>query len=143
MVCRKMYQISGKVIKFIENTMENWEVELTAGGKTFTEIKIQRGIFQGDGLLPLLFFIAMMPLKCTGVYKLYKSLEKINHLMYLDAIKQFAKNEKELETLIQAVRIHSEDVGLEFVKEKCVMLIMKSGKRHMTEGKNYRIKIKS
>ena len=51
--------------------------------------------------------------KCTGGYKLTKSQEKINHLMYMNEIKQFTKNEKELETLIQAVRIYSEDIGME------------------------------
>ena len=42
------------------------------------------------------------------------------------------KNKKELETLIHAVRIYSQDIGIEF--EKCAMLVMKSGKRHMTDG---------
>ena len=56
----------------------------------------------------------MMPInyllrKCTGEYKLSKSQEKIDHLMNTDDIKLFAKNEKELETLIQAVRIYSMD----------------------------------
>ena len=43
------------------------------------------------------------------------------------------KNEKESETLIQAVRICSDDRKIEFGKEKYAMLIMKSGKRQMTE----------
>ena len=85
--------------------MKNWRVELTAGGKSLAEKKIQRGIFQGDELSALLFIIAMMPLnhilrKCTARYKLRRLQEKINHLMYMDDIKLFAKNEKELETLI-------------------------------------------
>ena len=46
----------------------------------------------------------------------------------------FAKNEKELVTLIQAVSIFSQDRGMQFAIEKCAMLIMKSGKRHGTEG---------
>ena len=46
----------------------------------------------------------------------------------------FAKNEKELETLIQVVRIYSDETGIEFDIEKCAMLIMKSGKRQMMEG---------
>ena len=54
--------------------------------------------------------------------------------MYMDDIKLFAKNEKELETLIHAVRIYSQDVGMEFGLEKCAMLVMKSGKRYMTDG---------
>ncbi len=43
------------------------------------------------------------------------------------------KNENELETLIHAVRIYSQDVGMEFGIENCAMLVMKSGKRRMTE----------
>ena len=54
--------------------------------------------------------------------------------MYMDDIKLFVKNEKELETLIHAVIIYSQDVGMEFGIEKCAMLVMKSGKRHMTHG---------
>ena len=37
----KMYKISGEVIKFIENIIENWSVELTTGRKSFAEVKIQ------------------------------------------------------------------------------------------------------
>ena len=47
--------------------------------------------------------------------------------MYMDDIKLFAKNEKELETLIHAVRIYCQDIGMGFGIEKCVMLVMKSG----------------
>ena len=53
--CFKIYKISDKVLKFIENTVENWRVELTAGGKSLAVLKIQRGIFQGDVLSLLLF----------------------------------------------------------------------------------------
>ena len=72
--------------------------------------------------------------KGTAGYKLSSLQEKINHLMYMDDIKLFAKNEKELETLIHAVRICSQDIGMEFGIEKCAMLVMKSGKRHLTDG---------
>ena len=72
--------------------------------------------------------------KCTVGYKLNRSQEKINYLMYIDDIKLFAKNEKELETLIHAVRIYNQNIGMEFGIEKCAMLVMKSGKRHMTDG---------
>ena len=97
-------RILDKVIKFIEKTMETRRVELTAEGKSSAEVKIQRGIFQGDAQSPLLFVITMVPrnhilLKCSGGYKPSKSQENINHLMHRDDIKLFAKNEKELETL--------------------------------------------
>ena len=54
--------------------------------------------------------------------------------MYMDDIKLFAKNEKEPETLIHAVRIYTQDIEMEFGIEKCALLVMKSGKRHQTDG---------
>ena len=71
--------------------------------------------------------------KCTGGYKLHDRRKK-QQPNVIDDIKQFAKNDKELETLIQAVRIYSEDIGMELSIEKCAMLIMKSGKQQMAEG---------
>ena len=37
----------------------------------------------------------------------------------MDDIKLFAKKEKELETLKHAVRIYSQDIGMEYSIEKC------------------------
>ena len=54
--------------------------------------------------------------------------------MYMGDIKLFSKNEKELETLIQTVRLYIQDIGIEFGIVKCAMLVMKSRKWHMTEG---------
>ena len=45
----------------------------------------------------------------------------------------FAKNEKEQKTLIQIIRIYSQDIGMEFDTGKCAMLVMKNGKRETTE----------
>ena len=53
----------------------------------------------------------------TAGYKLSESQEKINHLLYIDDIKLFAKNEKELEILIHAVRIYNQELGMEFAIE--------------------------
>ena len=79
--------------------MKTWRNELMAGGKSLAERNIQRVIFQGDALSPIIFIIAMMPLnhilrKCTAGYKLSRTREKINHLMYMDDIKIFAKMKK-------------------------------------------------
>ena len=119
----KMYKISDEILNFIDKTMKTRRVELTAGGRSSAEAKIQRGIFQGDAQSPLLFIIAVMPLnhilrKCTAGYKLSRSQEKVNHLMCMDDIKLFAKNEKELENLIHTIRICSQDIGMEFGIEK-------------------------
>ena len=75
--------------------------------------------------------------KYIGGYKLTKSQEKFNHLMNMDDIKLFVKKKntnKKLETQIHAVRIYSQDIGMEFPTQKCVLLIMRSGKRQMMGG---------
>ena len=94
-----MYKISEEVINLFNKTMKNWKVELTARGRSLADAKAQKSIFQREALSPLLFIIAMMPLnhilrKCTAAYKLSKSQEKLNHLMYMDDIKLFVKIEK-------------------------------------------------
>ena len=126
--CLKMYKISREVIHFIDKTMRTWRVELTAGGRSLAEAKIQRGIFQGDALSPLLFIIAMIPInhilrKSIAGYKLCRLLAS-NYLQ---------KMKKKMEILIHALRIYSQDIGMEFDIEKCAMLVMKSGKRHLTD----------
>ena len=76
----KTNEISEKVIKFIKNSMKRWRVELTAGRKSFAEGEIQRVIFQGNVLIPLIFVHVMNHIlrKCADGYKLYKTQEKIN-----------------------------------------------------------------
>ena len=58
--------------------MKSMKIELTVEGKTLAERKIQRRIFMGDALSPLLFVIELMPLsyilrKYIGGNKLTKS----------------------------------------------------------------------
>ena len=108
-------------------------MELTVGERSLAKAKNQRGIFKGNALLPLLITITMMPLNqilrnCTAGYK---SQKKINYLLYKDDIKLFAKNEKELDSLIHTIRIYSQGIGMEFGIEQCAMLVMKSGKGHL------------
>ena len=86
----------------------------------------------------LYMVIAMIPLNrilrtFSGGYNLHKSEEKNQPPKYIDDI-LFAKNEKDLEKLIQAERIFNEDTVMAFSIEKCAILIMKSGKQQMTEG---------
>ena len=66
-----MYKIPNEVKQFIDKIMETWKVELTPREISKAEVYIQRGIFQGDALSPLLFAIVMMSLnaifrKCTS-----------------------------------------------------------------------------
>ena len=58
------FKISNKIIKFITKAMKKWKMELVAGGKTLSEVKILWDITKGDTLTLLLLVIAMMSLNC-------------------------------------------------------------------------------
>lgn len=67
------------------SSMSNWETELTSGGETLGKVKIIRGIFQGDSLLPLLFDISLISLtfilrQVKASYEFGKSGPYVNHL---------------------------------------------------------------
>ena len=72
--------------------------------------------------------------KCTEGYTFLKTQEKVNYHMSIDDIKLFAKNEKDLKTRIQTIRIYSQNIGKEFDCEKCTKLTIKTVKRELTEG---------
>ena len=97
---------------------------------TTSDIHFKRGIFQGDSLSPLLFCIALIPianlLKRANVgYKVGKT--KINHLLYIDDLKIYAKDESEMCRCKDLVREFSNDIGMEFGLEKCAVLHLKKG----------------
>jgi hypothetical protein len=85
--------------------MEKWSTKLQL--KTSQElmqsriIKINRGIFQGDSMSPLIFCLALIPLtheinrsKCG--YQVYGTERKIYHLLYVDDLKLIGRSEEEL-----------------------------------------------
>ena len=53
--------------------------------------------------------------------------------MYMDKIKLFSRNEKELKTPVQIIRIYSKGIVIKFGIEKCATIIMRTGKRQITE----------
>ena len=118
--------------------MKSWRVELTCGSETLGEVSIKRGIFQGDALSPFLFVIAIIPLTyilraANSGYE-FRTGETINHLLFMDHLKLYSKSEKALDSLIQTARIFSEDIGMQFGIDNCVMLVMKKGEIVKSDG---------
>ena len=99
---------------------------LFSGNSKLGEVGIKRGIFQGDSLSPLVFVLALTPLslilrKGKAAYEFSESKEKINHLLFMDYLKLYSRSEKGLDSLVETVRVFSEDIGIEFGIEKCAM----------------------
>ena len=131
--CLDLFGVAENIKSLLVKSMEKWKVMLCSGNSDLGEIEIKRGIFQGDSLSPLMFVLALIPLslilrKENAAYEFSKSKEKINHILFMDDLKFYSRSEKGLHSLVQTVRIFSEDIGMEFVTEKCAMFVMKKGK---------------
>jgi len=134
-----MVGVAGNVRMLLKGSMTNWKTVLTANNKVLGEVDINRGIFQGDSLSPLIFVIAMIPLSILlkreklGYFFGDDGL-LINHLLFMDDLKLFGRSKCELEALVEVVSVYSRDIGMEFGLEKCAVLEMKRGERVECEG---------
>ena len=54
--------------------------------------------------------------------------------MFMDDIKLFRRGTKEIDTLVQTIRIFSGDIRMEFGIEKCALVNIQRGKVTRTEG---------
>ena len=139
--CLEIFKISPMVTNFLRSSMNLWKTNLilshSNGTLSSRDLRIKRGIFQGDSLSPLLFCMALMPLSQllndTGYgYKIHK--QKINHLFYMDDLKLYATNAGELEGLLKTVKAFSDDIGMEFGLDKCAKASFNRGKLVKTEN---------
>ena len=115
--------------------MKNWKKRLTlkheSGNFMSDNINIKRGIFQGDSLSPLLFCISLVPLLLelnSSGYGYKNRTEQITHLLYMDYLKLYAKDDGELEGLLRIVKGFSDNIGIEFGLSKCVKATFERGK---------------
>ena len=147
--CMELYKVSDNVRGFLENQMSKWETDITLqhvnGSIQIPGVKIQRGIYQGDSLSPLLFCMTIDPLskilkrKNIG-YNLGKvrgernAQELISHLLFMDDLKLYADSDEKLNELVQTVHNFSKDICMEFGLDKCSKCTIRTGKRVAAEN---------
>ncbi|CAI9715280.1 Hypothetical predicted protein [Octopus vulgaris] len=126
---------------FLSVSMRSWRTTLTLNSDDESlnagDVKISCGIFQGDSLSPLLFCLAVIPLSklLIDAQYGYKMLdENINHIIYMDGLKLFAKNDQQLKGLLTIVKQFSDDIRLQFGLNKCAKATFI--KEKMTETSN-------
>ena len=76
--------------------MKRWKLLLNSNGLDLCEVDVNRGIFQGDSLSPLIFVICMIPLSLLlrnvkASYEWVRKEFRLNHLLYMDDLKLFGK----------------------------------------------------
>ena len=134
----KMVGIAGNIVNLFENGKEKWRAELIACNESLGEVDIRTEIFQRDSFSPLLFVLVLLPLSIilneTDLRYVTSRNHKLNHLLFMDDLKLYAKSGRKLDSLIQIVRIFSDNVEMVFGLEKCAVLVLKRGKMIRTEG---------
>ncbi|XP_064292512.1 uncharacterized protein LOC135310067 [Plodia interpunctella] len=134
-----IYKIDPKIVLFLQNIMPNWKTSLcltTQNSKvTSREITIKKGIYQGDSLSPLWFCLALNPLSHllnglrVGYSLKHDNTEtNIDHLIYMDDIKLYAKTKKDIDKLIETTAKFSNDINMKFGLDKCRTLHIIKGK---------------
>ena len=83
------------------------------------EVDIRRAIFQGNSLFPLLLVLCMVPMtwllaRAKAGFEWGNKGFKLNHLLFMDDLKLFAKSKNQIDSLVQTVHIFSEDIGMQF-----------------------------
>ena len=136
-----LYKISPVISQFLKSAMEKWDTRLLLshqnGNLESSYLKIKRGIFQGDSLSPLLFCLCLTPLSnelnnTDSGYKVYD--RKVNHLFYMDDLKLFARNDRDLEGLLAIVKQFSDDICMEFGLDKCAKATFHRGRIRKTSN---------
>ena len=114
----ELYKISPRISNFLRTSMTKWQTRLLLSHNNGTlksdPIKLKRGDFQGDSLSPLLFCLALIPLsnKLNNTNYGYQIFDPtINYLFYMDDLKLFAKNDQDLEGLLNTVKEFSSDIA--------------------------------
>ena len=142
--CLELYKVDDTLREFLQHHMSSWKTDITLrhseGEIHMPDVKIKRGIFQGDSLSPLLFCLTIDPLS-----KLLKSKnigynvgkirgnnavkQVINHLLFMDDLKLYADSDENLNTLVQTVHQFSKDIHMDFGLDKCAKCTIRTGKK--------------
>ena len=132
-----MFRIAENVKTFIESSMESCKT--SSGGKCGTSEYKKRYFLKEIVYLLCHFVICMIPLsfvlrKVKAGYEFRGKQLKINHLLFVDDLNLFEKNDEQINPLVKTVHIFSKDIGMEFGKKKCGLFVMKKGKIVESDG---------
>jgi len=134
----EMTKAHPSLCRFVKCSMQLWKTDLTVNGNDLSTINIRCGIFQGDTFSPLLFILSLIPLSSllrdTSIGSKLTSGYVINHLLYMDDLKFYAKSEEGIQSLVNTVNIFSSDIGMSFGIAKCAHLGIHRGSIKSLEG---------
>ena len=136
------------IVNACKNMMEHLSTVIQLRGNTDTiitsEIKIRRGIYQGDAFSPLLFCVGLIPLSkrlnnMNNGYDIKAGHKQLTHLLYMDDLKLFSSSDEKLQNQLKTVKEFSDDIGMKFGLDKCAKVTFTAGK--YSHGENMEIDV--
>ena len=89
----------------------------------------------------MLFVVVLIPLSIilneTDLGYVTSRNQKLDHLLFMDDLKLYAKSKREMDLLIQTVTIFSDDVEMVFDLEKYTVLVLKRKRWFKQKELNY------
>lgn len=130
------------IINFCKELMKTWKTQMVLISPnetiTTTEIKIKRGIYQGDSLSPLMFCLGLAPLSTilnnTGLGYVTQEKHRISHLLYMDDLKLFSQSKAQLRHLITKTQEFTKDINMQFGIDKCAIAYIRAGQLQEMEN---------
>ena len=135
----ELAKVPEKVITAIKTLMKkcstNVNIQSEATSIESQPVQYLREIFQGDSPSVLLFMLSVNPLSyLLNKLQGYRTSENGNrnqnilHLFFVDDLKLFATNIKQIKLLLDQVTQFSNDIGIKFGQSKCSCMVVERGK---------------
>lgn len=123
-----IFSIADNIRELISFCMKKWKVNLYSVDTHLGKVDLRRRIFHAVYLAPLIFVLSLIPssiiLRKAKAGITSEIWGKNNHLFYLEDLKHFSVNEKELDSSIITLKLFSKYIETEIGIGKCALWIM-------------------
>ena len=100
-----MFGIAENLRTFLQKSMQQWRLSLTANGEDLREVNVKRGDIPGRQSITIVLYVVPLSLilkKVNACYKWEKKEYKLNHL-FMDDLKLYAMSEEQKNTLVRTM----------------------------------------
>ncbi|GJQ79251.1 hypothetical protein Trydic_g5495 [Trypoxylus dichotomus] len=139
-------KVHSGILAVVRELIARCRTTVAVGGRRTEErtqlISYKRGIFQGDSLSPPLFCLVLLPLSLAlrggcgyMAGKPNNCKHKVTHLLYMDDLKIYAKNQHDLQKMLNVTQEYIHNTGMTFNANKCATYHLERG-RSVMEGES-------
>ena len=138
------------IVRYVEQAGSKWRtsINLQVNRKTHTssEVPIEKGIFQGDTLIPLLFVVSIITVSLLinrmnlgymfGAPKQRKLDKMITHLLFMDDMKIYTTSKQSLVKVFNRAAEIFQSMGLFVGPDKCAVQHFVHGKKSLMDSQS-------